>query len=77
VTAACACRALIPTQHSRQGPSEPHVAGVLLQALLGIPWVHSLRFDPRLSAFSRVWPSETGLGLAAGTPAASAPAFAS
>lgn len=30
------------------------------QALLGIPRVASLRDDPRLEAFSRVWPFETG-----------------
>ena len=30
------------------------------QALLGIPVVHALRFDPELEAASRVWPFETG-----------------
>lgn len=31
------------------------------QALLGIPKVATLRFDPDLAAVSRVWPFETGL----------------
>jgi precorrin-8X/cobalt-precorrin-8 methylmutase len=31
------------------------------QALLGIPRVANLRFDPDLAAVSRVWPFETGL----------------
>jgi precorrin-8X/cobalt-precorrin-8 methylmutase len=30
------------------------------QALLGIPVVHALRFDPELASVSRVWPFETG-----------------
>jgi precorrin-8X/cobalt-precorrin-8 methylmutase len=35
------------------------------QALLGIPRVASLRDDPRLEAFSRVWPFETGFSAEA------------
>jgi precorrin-8X/cobalt-precorrin-8 methylmutase len=31
------------------------------QALLGIPRVANLRFDPELEPFSRIWPFETGL----------------
>lgn len=30
------------------------------QALVGIPVVRRLRYDPRFHAFSRVWPFETG-----------------
>jgi hypothetical protein len=30
------------------------------QALVGIPVVRRLRYDPRFNAFSRVWPFETG-----------------
>lgn len=33
------------------------------QALLGIPWLHKLRFHPDLSQRSKVWPFETGFGL--------------
>jgi len=31
------------------------------QALLGIPYVRSLRYDPELARASRVWPFETGV----------------
>ena len=34
------------------------------QALLGIPLVHALRFDPELAPSSRVWPFETGFRAA-------------
>ena len=30
------------------------------QALMGLPYLASLRFDPQLARFSRVWPFETG-----------------
>lgn len=34
------------------------------QALVGIPYVHALRFDPALEPVSRVWPFETDFGAA-------------
>lgn len=34
------------------------------QALVGIPYVARLRFDPELTSISRVWPFETGFELA-------------
>jgi hypothetical protein len=38
------------------------------QALLGIPVVHALRFDPGLANISRVWPFETGFTATAIPP---------
>jgi precorrin-8X/cobalt-precorrin-8 methylmutase len=34
------------------------------QALLGIPYLDQLRFDPELTNISKVWPFETGFNLA-------------
>lgn len=33
------------------------------QALVGIPRLHELRFDPELCAVSKIWPFETGFKL--------------
>lgn len=39
------------------------IGSVGSQALLGIPYVHALRFDPELRSVSRVWPFDTGFCL--------------
>lgn len=42
------------------------VGSVGSQALVGIPYVYSLRYHPALVNYSQVWPFETGFGLPPG-----------